>query len=133
MPADLLERVQLAVVVLHGMDVIVGAPGQQDGGKDAQHDDDNDQPTDQHRPLFNRISGALNTAPREPSAEGMAQNVEATAAGGYEEDRRGRMSSGMSSRPGLLWSRFERIGSVTPQSAPTAGSSQARPSSSEAS
>ena len=45
MGADLLERVELAVVVLDGMDVVVRAPGQEDGRDDAQHNDDNDQPT----------------------------------------------------------------------------------------
>ena len=34
---------------------------------------------------------------------------------------------GMSLRRGLVWSRAERMGPVSPQSAPTAGSSQARP------
>jgi hypothetical protein len=36
----------------------------------------------------------------------------------------------MSARRGFFWSRADRTGSVTPQSAPTAGSSQATPSSS---
>jgi hypothetical protein len=36
----------------------------------------------------------------------------------------------MSARRGFFWSRADRIGSVSPQSAPTAGSSQATPSSS---
>jgi hypothetical protein len=37
--------VQLAVVVLDGMDVVVRAPGQEDGRDDAQDHDDNDEPT----------------------------------------------------------------------------------------
>ena len=69
---------------------------------------------------------------------GVEQDVRGARAAGAapehaQEARRGRMSSGMSSRRGLLWSRLERMGSVTPQSAPTAGSSQASPCSSESS
>jgi hypothetical protein len=56
--ADLFERVQLAVVVVYGVLVVVGAPGHEDDRDDAQHDDDRDQPTDQHRPLFNRMNEA---------------------------------------------------------------------------
>ena len=44
----------------------------------------------------------------------------------------GRRAGSSAPRPGLSWSRFDRIGSVTPQSASTAGSSHARPSSSAA-
>ena len=82
MPADLLERVQLAVVVLDGMDVVVRAPGQEDGRDDAQHHDDNDEPTDQHRPLFNRISGAReHGASKPPSGKAWRRRPRAASKG----------------------------------------------------
>ena len=42
----------------------------------------------------------------------------------------GRRAVGSSARRGFFWSRTERTGSATPQSAPMSGSSQATPSSS---
>ncbi len=132
---DLLERVQLAVVVLHGMHVVAGAPEQEHDRGDAQHDHDTDEPSDhhpystgsagaQHRGPTGGNSGRDRGGPRPPAAPASGPRARP------QEARRGRMSPGMSLRRGLLWSRVERMGSVIPQSAPTAGSSQANPSSS---
>src|ERR1700722_17795970 len=62
MRPDLLERVQLAVVVLYGVLVVMVAPGHEDSRDDSQHDDDRDKSPDQHRPLFNRMNGSRYTA-----------------------------------------------------------------------
>ena len=60
---DLLERVQLAVVALHRVHVVVGAAAEDHGRDGADDDEDTDDLTDQHRPIFNRISGAGRAAP----------------------------------------------------------------------
>ena len=60
---DLLERVQLAVVALHGVHVVVGAAAEDHERDDTDDDHDTDDHADQHRPIFNRICGARRTAP----------------------------------------------------------------------
>ena len=125
--AHLLQRVQLPVVVLDRVHV-VGAAACQDGRDEARDDQDSEDPTDQHRPLFNRTRRVRRTAPSPCACASFPGRP-----GGRRAymPRRGRMSSGMSPRRGLLWSRADRMGDVRPQSAPTSGSSQASPSSSE--
>ncbi len=44
----LLERVQLAVIMLHGVHVVVGAPAHQHGRGESQHDHHTDDPTHNH-------------------------------------------------------------------------------------
>ena len=136
MRPHLLESVQLPVVVLDRVFVVVGAAAEE-GGREHPHDDqDGDYPTYQHRPIFNRIAEPQNTAVTAPDR---GDHERPQCDQGYprpappQRASRGLMSSGMSLRRGLLWSRPERIGSGTPQSAPTAGSSQANPSSSSGS
>ena len=166
----LFERVQRAVVVLHGVD-LVARTGAYDGGRDhAQHDRNGDDPTDQHcsystgsaARVFDRdlawtpspLLGALSPLPgaRSPVARGpisVARGPISVARSGAREVRPARVTGGGRAGAGRLSrrlgagcrresrrargrsrSRPDRIGSLTPQSAPTAGSSQARPSSS---
>ena len=127
----LLERVELAVVVLHRVHVVVGAaadeieprpvprrPRQRLPHRSAPSPIQQDPPGGRHR-------GRRARHRVDPASRAGARAVQGA--------RRGRMSSGMSPRRGLPWSRSERMGSPMPQSAPTAGSSQASPSSSEGS
>ena len=55
MGLHLLERVQLAVIVLDRVDVVVRAPAQEDGRGESPEDDDTGYSTDPHQPIFNRI------------------------------------------------------------------------------
>ena len=97
---DLLERVQLAVIVLDGVHVIAGPAGHEGDRDDPQDDDDRDKTPDQHRLLFNRIEGAGYTATLSGLPKSWEQKAEATAAGG-SGGQSGPMSSGISARSGL--------------------------------
>jgi hypothetical protein len=65
--ADLLERVELAVIVLDRMGVVLRTPQEYRDGSNENHDDDSDDPTDQHRLLFNRIRQGKRTAASGPA------------------------------------------------------------------
>ena len=58
MGLHLLERVQLAVIVLHRVHVVVRTPAQEDGRGQSHQDHDTGYPTDQHQLIFNRICRA---------------------------------------------------------------------------
>jgi hypothetical protein len=131
MGLHLREGVELPVVVLHRVHVVVRSAAQEDGRGQSHQDDDTGYLTDQHQPIFNRIGrGKSAAASRSRSRLKPETEPGPVVPAPSQRARRGRMSSGMSLRSGLAWSRVDRMGSLTPQSAPTAGSFQARPNSS---
>lgn len=135
MGLDGLQRVQRPVIALHRVHIVVRrAPGEERDRQGYDHHCRHD-PAYEHRLLFNRTRWARETAAgNENVLPGQVRGGVVPGLPGYPYVRRtirGRRPSGMASRRGLALSRFDKIGSVSPQSAPTAGSSQASPSSSE--
>ncbi len=129
-----LQGAEGVLVTLDRVDLAGSPTGGPYGAEHGQRRED-DHEDDDHRHPFNRTVASkaqrwARWVERLPFPQLTHPPSRLAATAQVRRPTRGRRSSGMASRLGLARSRPESTGSTTPQSAPTTGSSQARPSSS---